>query len=316
MKSRQLLLLVLVLQLLAPLGNGEDPYAVLGVKKTASDLEIRKAYHSLALKWHPDKNPGNPHAEQQFMRIKDAYDRLTKTPGAAEQERERRQQSFYRQQQQYQYQKRSYGHQYRYQYQQRWDLSHLTTPFFLMIGLAVVAGLLHLGANTNGTGSSQEEATRSASTEEEIRRESPLKQLAKVFAPSIYELSPLYLTARGRRTLVFFPDDTRHDCSVRDQFSIIETLATEFHRDPLTFCWLDLKTQPVDKRVLWEAQFGEAPAPFVAGLGYRGKKCSLLPPCTSSTSTGRRDLEEVVRKWLLRLAGGEVSQEPSVPGLF
>lgn len=45
-----------------------------------------------------------------------------------------------------------------------------------------------------------------------------------------------------------------------DQFSVIEKLATEFQRDPLTFCWLDLTTQPADKRTLWQTQFGNAPA--------------------------------------------------------
>ena len=45
---------------------------------------------------------------------------------------------------------------------------------------------------------------------------------------------------------------------------------------------------------------------FVVGLSYKGKKISLLPSRNNSTSEGRQALEEDVRKWLLRLAGGEV----------
>ena len=55
---------------------------------------------------------------------------------------------------------------------------------------------------------------------------------------------------------------------------------------------------------------------FVVGLSNKGKKISLLPPRNNSTSEGRQALEEDARKWLLRLAGGEVSQKPTVPGLF
>ncbi|EGZ25294.1 hypothetical protein PHYSODRAFT_406426, partial [Phytophthora sojae] len=54
-----------------------DPHKVLGVRRSASEAEIKRAYRALALKWHPDKNPGNPQAEQEFMRIGAAYDRLT-----------------------------------------------------------------------------------------------------------------------------------------------------------------------------------------------------------------------------------------------
>jgi DnaJ-class molecular chaperone len=53
-----------------------DFYKVLGVPRTASEAEIRKAYKSLARKYHPDKNPGNAQAEERFKEIAHASDVL------------------------------------------------------------------------------------------------------------------------------------------------------------------------------------------------------------------------------------------------
>ncbi|RIH84516.1 J domain-containing protein [Calidithermus roseus] len=51
----------------------KDYYATLGVSREASADEIKKAYRKLALKYHPDKNPGNKEAEEQFKAINEAY---------------------------------------------------------------------------------------------------------------------------------------------------------------------------------------------------------------------------------------------------
>ncbi len=54
-----------------------DYYEVLGVNRDADDETIKKAYRRLAMKFHPDRNPDNPRAEEQFKEAKQAYEILT-----------------------------------------------------------------------------------------------------------------------------------------------------------------------------------------------------------------------------------------------
>ena len=55
----------------------DDLYTVLGVSKKASAEEIKKAYRKLARKYHPDRNPDDPGAEEKFKEIGGAYDTLS-----------------------------------------------------------------------------------------------------------------------------------------------------------------------------------------------------------------------------------------------
>ncbi len=59
------------------MANQKDLYAVLGVAKTATADEIKKAYRKLARKYHPDLNPGSKQAEERFKDVSFAHDALT-----------------------------------------------------------------------------------------------------------------------------------------------------------------------------------------------------------------------------------------------
>ena len=59
------------------MADKRDYYEVLGVNKGADEAEIKKAYRTLAKKYHPDLNPGNAEAEAKFKEINEAYDVLS-----------------------------------------------------------------------------------------------------------------------------------------------------------------------------------------------------------------------------------------------
>uniref|UniRef100_A0A8C3U9I0 DnaJ homolog subfamily C member 16 n=1 Tax=Catharus ustulatus TaxID=91951 RepID=A0A8C3U9I0_CATUS len=75
--ARSCLLLLLLLPALAAAAPGEfDPYRVLGVGRSSSQADIKKAYKRLAREWHPDKNK-DPGAEDKFIQISKAYEILS-----------------------------------------------------------------------------------------------------------------------------------------------------------------------------------------------------------------------------------------------
>lgn len=59
------------------MADKRDYYEVLGVEKNASEGEIKKAYRKLAMKYHPDQNPGDKSAEEKFKEINEAYEVLS-----------------------------------------------------------------------------------------------------------------------------------------------------------------------------------------------------------------------------------------------
>ncbi len=64
-----------------------DHYEVLGVQRQASEAEIKSAYRKLARKYHPDRNPGDKQAEEQFKEVQAAYDVLSEKDKRAQYDR-------------------------------------------------------------------------------------------------------------------------------------------------------------------------------------------------------------------------------------
>ncbi|NIS73982.1 MAG: molecular chaperone DnaJ [Deltaproteobacteria bacterium] len=62
---------------MADLREGKDFYTILGVARNASEEEIKSAFRRLALKYHPDRNPGDKDAEERFKEINEAYSVLS-----------------------------------------------------------------------------------------------------------------------------------------------------------------------------------------------------------------------------------------------
>ncbi|MDB6079295.1 MAG: chaperone protein DnaJ, partial [Akkermansiaceae bacterium] len=59
------------------MASKRDYYEVLGVARDASPDEVKKAYRKLAVKFHPDKNPGDHEAEEKFKELGEAYEALS-----------------------------------------------------------------------------------------------------------------------------------------------------------------------------------------------------------------------------------------------
>ena len=59
------------------MSSKRDYYEVLGVQRSATDQELKQAYRRLAVKFHPDKNPGDKEAEEKFKELSEAYQVLS-----------------------------------------------------------------------------------------------------------------------------------------------------------------------------------------------------------------------------------------------
>jgi DnaJ-class molecular chaperone len=83
------------------LENPVDFYSLLGLKRSASEVEIKQAYRKMAFRYHPDRNPGDKQAAEKFTEVlqaygilsdgskRDIYDRATRPPGEEEAQEEK-----------------------------------------------------------------------------------------------------------------------------------------------------------------------------------------------------------------------------------
>ena len=69
------------------MASKRDYYEILGVSKSASEDEIKKAYRKMAVKYHPDKNPDNKEAEEKFKEAAEAYEVLSNSQKKAQYDR-------------------------------------------------------------------------------------------------------------------------------------------------------------------------------------------------------------------------------------
>jgi hypothetical protein len=67
----------------------EDYYQLLGIHRTATMAQVRKAYRRMALRYHPDRNPNDPQAEDQFKKLTAAYDTISDVQKRADYDRTR-----------------------------------------------------------------------------------------------------------------------------------------------------------------------------------------------------------------------------------
>ncbi len=78
MKRLLLLLILLAAVTLSVVRAGEDYYKLMGLKRDATDDQIKKAFKKLAIRYHPDKNQDNPEAaKKKFQEIANAYETLS-----------------------------------------------------------------------------------------------------------------------------------------------------------------------------------------------------------------------------------------------
>ena len=76
-KNRKFILVIFALNLFIKILCGEDYYKLLEITQEANEREIKKAFRTLSLKYHPDRNKGNKDAHEMFLKINKAYETLT-----------------------------------------------------------------------------------------------------------------------------------------------------------------------------------------------------------------------------------------------
>jgi curved DNA-binding protein CbpA len=209
--------------------NESDPYEALGVRRGASEDEIKKAYKKLAIKYHPDKNQHDNQeaAKEKFVEIQAAYEALTKK-GVDSMSHHHHYQPQYRKNQQQQH---PYNHYYydQYTYAFHQQQQHQTTPrdaisiityllLFVFLCMIFLSYIQNNDTNGNPHHPQQPRAQQSSSSSSsssvhgnyqpsqakkvKAKSASPFHSLASTYAPWTEELSMAVLQKKGRRIIV------------------------------------------------------------------------------------------------------------------
>ncbi|OQR93622.1 hypothetical protein ACHHYP_02396 [Achlya hypogyna] len=275
-----------------------DAWQTLGLRRGASEAQIKRAYKKLAVQYHPDKNGGDEAAKDKFVEIQAAYEALTKKASTGHG-------------QQFQQQQQHRQHQYYYSYE------YTSTPpreaatgsmlyVLVLVGLVCMFIWSQLNADDDAPpprpSPQTAPPTPKAPPAKVATSASPFHSLASKYAPSVVELSDAVLARKGRRTLIFCVRNSPEYCSHLAQWLLMEQAATAFARDPITCAWCDIETGPM--RAQWQAFFDQQGLVYnhcVAVAVVNQTKCAVL---TSRTSLTFADVE----RWASKLLGGEIEQ--------
>jgi DnaJ-class molecular chaperone len=120
-------------------------YKILGVKLTDTNDEIKKIYRQLALKFHPDRNPNNKEAEEQFKKIAEAYEMLSD-----EEKRNAHNIQLQHEEQRIQREQRAKAQQSTYSFNSNVNWGQVVFVFIVLIlGVAVISSLVSGNKNNN-----------------------------------------------------------------------------------------------------------------------------------------------------------------------
>jgi curved DNA-binding protein CbpA len=271
-----------------------DPYKILGVKKTASQGEIKQAYRQKARETHPDKNPDAP--EDLFRDVASAHKLLSDPRARRNYDQELMFQHQHAQggvnrghRQQRTFAFRQNGRTYLFtedEMNSRFGSSAQEEPHATSTSLTSILkhALLFFGVwfflRSYSTSSNEENASPDGSAKPaQPKRENPVStpvDVASVHAPHVFNYDPRFLKQRARRCVIFFPRHSENPL----EWQVFEAIALHFITDRFSFVKIDLARNPQWSQFLRDEFPEEERTPLACVFGSSGAKVSRLhSPC-------------------------------------